>query len=411
MKRFLILSAAFLLIPELNACTLFWACRNDQIFCAKNMDWSNPDCQMLFIPASDGKYGRVYFGIASNFGFTNTSGMNELGLWYGGASLPERTDIKNSYNKPGWNYELIEKVMEECETVEEAIEVFTTFWEPHWNGHLLIADIYGNNAVIEYGDNDIIIIRSDKDCQVITNFYLCDTINSRWYNCYRHNVAETMLEEAPEISFDLFRDIAETTHAKGKFQTVLTTIHDLKSCDIQLFNMHNFNEYLTINLPQELEKGEHYLKCSDFFSLIRVLNPKNGSKLAGNSVKLEWTGESDNYIIQYSRFSDFREMHELAYSYPGTGIQKSGFDTGFFFAIITCLFLLKWKRIKIIVILCLFNATLSSCEKTDIEPQYSKKIHEQVITGLDLATTYYWRIKNMADEYPTYSITSCFDIL
>ncbi len=410
MKRLIILTVILLLTHIASACTLFWANRNNQILCAKNMDWSNPDSRMLFIPASDGKYGRVYFGIASSYGFTNTSGMNEMGLWYGGASLPERTDIFNTYNKPRWDYELIEKVMEECATVDEAIEIFSQYWEPHWNGHSLIADRYGNCAVIEYGEQDVIILQADKNYQMLTNFYLCDTINSRWYNCYRYNVSKTMLEESPDISFALFRDIAKATHAKGEFQTVLTTIHDLKSGNIQLYYMHNFQEYLTINLSEELEKGKHYLKCSDYYSLIKICYPKNGTEINYNSTKLGWTGESNSYIIQYSKFPDFREKQVINYLCSQKLFQGSGLNTGLFLLIISGLFVSKNKKIRKSFIITLFIISLS-CNKIDIEPQFSKRVHEHIITGLESQTTYYWKVCSMHEEYSSSSITSCFKTL
>ena len=406
MKKLILFIAVVFSIKDVSACTLYWADGNNRILCAKNMDWSNPESRMLFIPSSDGKYGRVYFGIQSAAGFTNTSGMNEMGLWYGGASLPERKNIYNTYNKPRWEYELIEKVMEECATVDEAIEIFKKYWEPHWNGHTLIADKYGNYVVIEYGDHDVEFLHNNKKYQVMTNFYLIDSINSRWYNCYRYNVAKTMLENSQDISFHLFRNIAEATHAKGKFQTVLTTIHDVRSGDIQLYHMHNFHEFLTINLFKELEKGEHYLKCSDYFSKIKIQE----AEIAHDKVKLVWTGESDSYLIQYSKYPDFREQTAINYTGLKKSYDKSTLSSGIFFVILVYSFALRKKKISLSLILSLFILILS-CQKIDIEPQFSKRHHEINITGLEPQTTYYWKICSMNIEYTTNSIISSFKTL
>jgi len=412
MKKIIILFIVVLVNQNLFACTLFWANKNDQVLCTKNMDWSNTDARMLFIPASEGKYGRVYFGIESEYGFTNTSGMNEMGLWYGGATLPVRTDIYNTYNKPRWDYELSEKIMEECATVDEAIAVLTEFWEPHWDGHSLIADKYGNCVVVEYGENDVVFIRNDKDFQVMTNFYLSDTINSRWYDCYRYNIANEILANSSEISFDLFRNIAEETHADGDLQTCLTNIHDLTTGDIQLYYMRNFNEVLKINLFNELEKGEHYLKCSNYFEKIKLCNPYNGAKVSSNNIKISWTGESDSYYLQYSIYNDFTEYEEIEYAIKKDEYQQAAISSYFLIIPFLCImFLIKKRKKMILVFILVIFISQFSCDEVEIEPQYSQNNHEIIISNLDSVTTYYWKILSMDDEYPSESVVSQFKTL
>ena len=412
MKKVIVLLIVVLVNQNLFTCTLFWANMNDHILCAKNMDWSNPETRMLFIPASEGKYGRVYFGIESEYGFTNTSGMNEMGLWYGGASLPERTDIYNTYNRPRWDYELIEKTMEECATVDEAIEVFTEYWEPNWNGHSLIADKYGNCVVIEYGEKDVVFIRNENNYQVVTNFYLSDTINSRWYDCYRYNIANEILTNSSEISFDLFRNIADETHADGNGQTTLTNIHDLTTGDIQLYNMRNFNEVLKINLFEELEKGGHYLKCSDYFSRIKLCKPYNGAKVNSNSVEISWTGESDNYYLRHSIQKDFAEYEEVEYTRKQDKYQQAAISSYLLLIpLLSMIFFLKKRKKMTLAFISFIFIFHFSCDKDDIEAQFSQKTHEIVISNLDPGITYYWKILSMDDEYPSESIIYEFKTL
>jgi hypothetical protein len=408
MKKLIVVLILILYGQNLLPCTLFWAQNKEKILCAKNMDWSNKDARMLFIPASAGKYGRVYFGVASQYGFTNTSGMNEAGLWYGGASLPPRTDVFNTYNKPRWDYELIEKVMEECSTVQEAITVFSEYWEPHWNGHSLIADKYGHCVVVSYGEDDVEFIESKKDYQVITNFYLSDTANARWYTCHRYEIANCILDSCGDISFSLFRYIADQTHADGfSHPTVLTNIHDLTSGDIQLVNMHNFNEYLKINLFEELSKGEHYLKCDDYFSKIKLYGPENGSTVSSSNVKITWSGDSEKYELRYSKDPYFSECEQIFYSSPPNQLNLMGAEWSVL--IIPLIIIFLFTRNKTLVILCILCCIGQSCEKLDIEPQYSHKNHEITISGLEENTRYFWKIVSTENEYASRSVVWMFD--
>ncbi len=411
MKKALLIILMSLNISDLGACTLFWSARDDKILCAKNMDWTNKDTRMLFIPASDGKYGRMYFGIESNYGFTNTSGMNETGLWYAGASLPERTDIYNTYNKPRWDYELVEKIMEECSTVDEAIEIFSVYWEPHWSGHTLIADKYGNCVAIEYGEKDVVFLRNQTDFQVMTNFYLSDTINERWYNCYRYNIAYELLSNNTALSFGLFRDIAEETHAEGDYQTTLTTIHDLKNGFIQVYNMHNYHEFVNINLAEELEKGEHYLKCSDYFNQVQLLKPAINSVLSSEEVTFSWNADSYNYDLYYSKNEDFADFEKIEINI--IHVNNSKINPFLFIGLLALLIFFKRNR-KSVIFASVFILILAgiSCEDIDLEPQFSKTNHFVTIKGLEPETTYYWKIIcNNAEEYKSESVTWKFETL
>ncbi|OQX96844.1 MAG: hypothetical protein B6I20_13935 [Bacteroidetes bacterium 4572_117] len=376
-----------------EACTLFWSSRNNTILAAKNMDWANTDARMLFIPASEGKFGRVYFGIESQWGFTNTSGMNEHGLWYAGASLPERT-VYNTHNKPRWDYELIEKIMEECITVEDAIEIFSTYWEPHWDGHSLIADKYGNCVCIEYGEDDVVYIHNQADYQVATNFYLSDSINNRWYNCYRYNTANEILKSNSEISFDLFRTIADETHAEGSSNpTTLTTIHDLIKGEIQLYYSHNFNEVLKINLFEELEKGEHYMKCPDFFTRLKLCSPEKGESVESNKITFTWKGDASKYYLHYSKNKDFSEYEVVKLN--KNKYVKANFNTGILgLSALVFLFLFKKRKKVLIVFSSILIITFShiSCKKDNIEPQFSNQLHSITLENFEPDTQYYWKI-------------------
>ena len=93
-----LLSLTIILIASITtkASTAFIAAKEDKILTGRNGDWKNLNASMLVLPASEGKYGRIYLGAEDSGGFINTTGMNDQGMWYGatslydGVGLPER---------------------------------------------------------------------------------------------------------------------------------------------------------------------------------------------------------------------------------------------------------------------------------------------------------------------------------
>jgi hypothetical protein len=402
MKKYPLLIVTLLVLSgDLYSCTLFWTCLDERILCAKNMDWMNTDARMLFLPSSADKLGRMYIGVESAYGFTNTGGMNEAGLWYGGASLPPRNDVYNTHNKPRWDYELIEKIMEECSTVEEALEIYSTYWEPYWDGHTLLADRHGHCAVIYYGEDDVEFIRKEKGYQVITNFYLSDTLNARWYQCHRYATASTILDSCTAISAALFRFIADQVHAEGTgHPTVLTAIHDLHSGDIELNYMHNFHECLRLNLYTELEKGEHYVRCSDLFSKIKLIGPGTGTTVLSNSVTLRWSGDDEQYLVRYSKDPGFSAYEEIEYRCLPGETTCGSVNAWLFFLIVPILLCSGRKTIPTVLALTLFFSI--SCEKLEVQPQYSNRNHAVEI-DVSASSTYYWQVISQRTKYSSES--------
>ncbi len=387
----------------LLACTLFWADRNGEILCAKNMDWSNTETRMLVLPAEEGVYGRIYFGIEGSWGFTNTSGMNDQGLWYAGASLPPRGDVVNTYDKPEVLGEIIEKIMRECATVDEAIAVYSTYWEPHWDGHSMIADRYGNCVVIEYGEDDLVPVRNSDDHMVATNHYLIDTLNTRWLKCYRYELAEHMLGDTTKISYDLFRQIADATHAEGSGPTSLTTLHDLKRKRTRVFSMFNYEEYIDMDLTGQLAYGNHYVSLQDYFNRIHRVAPLEGEEVSPTDIELVWTGEGDDYIIRYGSDSTLSTYSEIEYHAP-PDVQAAGVDWKIsilpIFSMLVVIMKKKRTWMIILVFVSIFN---SSCFRVDID-LYSNNEHRIKLEEQVPGNKVYWKVLSTGNDYNSETI-------
>jgi hypothetical protein len=61
-----------------QGCTVFYAASGDLAFAGNSEDSFNPLTRAWFIPASDGRYGRVYFGYDD---LSPQGGLNDQGLF------------------------------------------------------------------------------------------------------------------------------------------------------------------------------------------------------------------------------------------------------------------------------------------------------------------------------------------
>ena len=250
------------------ACTIIKATHNGTTFIGNNEDGTDPITFLWFKPASKNKYGCIYFTLSDKW---PQGGMNDQGLFYDGTAGPVK-EILNSKDKPVFNGNLSQKMLEECADVDEAIALLRKYnLEYFWNGQMFLADKYGNSAIIE-GDT---IIYSEKSYQVATNFYHSNP-GLGGFPCYRYDVAEAMVQNLPELSFNTVRHIMQAVHLEGYSFTQYSTIHDLKNLRIQYFKDSDFKNYIEIDLKKEFEKGERRIRTKDFF------NESSVKRITGN---------------------------------------------------------------------------------------------------------------------------------
>jgi hypothetical protein len=406
MKRqtfFFLLGAVLGIIasPKVRACSVFNMSHIDKVLAATNKDWKNRETRILFLPAGNGRYGRVYFGYQLEEGFQNVGGMNDQGLWYDGASLPARSDIRNYYNKPLIKGELCEKALEECATVEEVIQMYKTYYTPHWQGHSMWADRYGNSVVIEFGEKDVVFIHKEHELQVMTNFYLSDPENLKWYNCHRFNVITEILEGADTLSVELMTRALDAAHKEGMTPTLFSNVYDLKNGVIHVYHFHNYKEVVHLDLHNELEKGKQYLEMPRLFHGIELIAPFPDDELQGTRVELEWKGAAGTYAVYCSEDESFSDDEEVGVvCLPQHEVSTMGFPC---LAIIILLIgLTSGTRKKVsVILLCglLFLGGCGGCSKIFIAPQYPDTFEGSVIVnGLKKGSTYYWKVVALGEN-------------
>jgi len=258
---------------SISACTGFIASTEDRVLVGTNEDWYNPEFYLHFFPAEEGKYGRVIFEVEMPEPWDSEwicpmQGLNTQGLFFDLYSTPNHP-IVDSKDKPIFNstdpdyyqYALNVYCLATCTTVEETLAVIDQYnLEVLYNSQLFIADKYGDAAIIE-GDD---IVRKTGDFQVVTNFLQCHP-ELGWYPCWRYNLAVSMLGNMTELTVDYFRDILDAVHLEGSNPTRYSNIYDLKQGVIHVYDLHNYEKVVDIDLESELAKGERVIYLHSLF--------------------------------------------------------------------------------------------------------------------------------------------------
>lgn len=370
------------------SCTVFFATDGAYILGGNNEDWSDPNTKLWFIPANNGNYGWIKFGFSGGF---PQGGMNDQGVFWDATactylSMPYSEKHKEKFNSP-----LMQKVMEECASVDEAIIIFKNYYcEDLYRAQYLIGDKSGKSIIVE-GDSVILI---DGNYLVMTNFYHSHP-ELGGYPCWRYEKATEILKNSNSISECLFGYILSETHQEGKYPTQYSQIYNLKDDIIYLFHYHNYEEFINIKLSDELTKGYRDLQLPSLFSNIEILSPLDKQVLNSTSIKFSWNGNrTSHYELIYSEDSTFSEYESsiltLNNHYENIVPILSSILFGIFF-ILGIKRKFSFKILMAIGIISLFM--ILSC-KDDVTASEDDDIIEfhQTINNLESNKTYYWKI-------------------
>lgn len=238
-----------------QSCTIVYASDDKVALAGNNEDYKDEITRIQFLPAEEGKLGRVYFGFdVVNF---PQGGMNEKGLFFDAVALDRVVVVPRDPAKPVIEGQLILKAMEECSSVEEVLNMFEYYdFSGRMNGLYLVGDRFGNSAIIEPQT----VIRKKGIYQIATSSFFPSEMEPGNITDHRYRIAAGLFERSQELSVDLIRRILSATHWEESGGSRITTLYsyicDLKNGKIYLYNFHNFEEVVKINLKEELKKGE-----------------------------------------------------------------------------------------------------------------------------------------------------------
>jgi len=265
LRRTVALVIAGLFVPAavVMACTAFLATGDDGVLFGNNEDFTNPATKMWFIPGENEGYGVVYFGFDE---IMAQGGMNEAGLAFDGFATQPKP-VTGSGDKESYDGNLVHKVMTKCATVDEVLEVFAQYNLEYMKTFMfMFADAKGNSVIIE-GDK---VIRKNGPFQVVTNFYQSDdptgqTAYGEGKVCARFEIANDLLKGVQRVNISDARKVLNATHMEGKSQTLYSMVYDLDDRLVYLYNFHDFENEVVIDLREELKKGAQLVDLSSLF--------------------------------------------------------------------------------------------------------------------------------------------------
>jgi len=249
-----------------SSCTIFTAAIDDTVLFGNNEDCPLPGSYLWLIPSqvlqlsseTISIHGAIFFGFDGNDhpndGYPQ-GGMNDQGLCCDSNGLPRAPLNPHLERDLPYAYPFYE-ILWDCSTVNETIEWF----ESHYLGSSLpgqfhFADATGDAVVISAGTNgELAYARIGNTTHLVsTNFNLANYSNGE-YPCERYQTACSMLDEIVsegDLTIEACRDILEAVHQEDG--TAYSNIFDLVNRDIYIYQKHNFNEVIKLNLDEELE--------------------------------------------------------------------------------------------------------------------------------------------------------------
>jgi hypothetical protein len=259
-----------MVVSSAQPCTFFMSTLKGNTYFGNNEDFSDQKTNIWFIPTQNGKFGYMYFSYDNGW---PQGGMNDQGLCFDGASTP-RVSLTFAVDKKSFRGYLPDKIMGECRTVEDVVAMVKEyrFSGLRGQGQLLFTDKTGD-AVILGGpdkDDDLDIIRKDRDIMVLTNFFPHHP-DMGGFPCLRFQSATHHLEQNPQPSVDNFRRILETVSSK---YTQYSNIFDLNNQVIWLYHQRDFTKTIELRLQDELDKGSHAYRIHHLFG-----EPREGEGL------------------------------------------------------------------------------------------------------------------------------------
>ncbi len=404
-----ILMIFFLLGSAAFPCTGVTAATGQQVLVGNNEDYgaNYTDTVVRVRPAEQGKYGCLLVGFdRHNF---SMGGINDQGLFFDMFTVPQVqwTSHPDKLNRDGF----LEGIMlQECANVDEAIAFFQKYNHPGFRDRqVFVVDKSGMSAVISWGEGDIDAVKKQGDFQVVTNFFLLHP-EWGWYPCSRYITAVEMMKDANEYSIDLFRSILDAVHS---YNTSYSNICELRSGDMYVYLSRNFDEFIKLNIHEELQKGSRDYFLPDYFSEINLLSPLDNEVVSQSTVTFEWKGKpNSNYQLYYSTNPGFTDSQPI--DVMGTSMMSlAGTGAGLFCLGFLCFaipFSTRKKSFIKFVIPLLAIILLVSCQtKNNGETDPSINTFRVTVENLQSNTTYYWKVTaNVGGNIITESIVQTF---
>lgn len=263
MKKILIILFSIFFVLKISACSSFYFSYNSKLL-GKNFDWSFGDGYILKnqknqkkfaygfrssnVASWTSKYGSITFnqnGKEFPYGGINEKGLVVEQLWF------SKSQYQDNDNEEISELEWIQYQLDNHQTVVEVIENINSLTiKPIALVHYIIADKFGNSAIIEFVNGKVKINTKDRKFQVITNESLEDSkhysalkkeINplSRTHfdrYCILEKELNTAISLKPNDAFDFLNSVKVN---QKEYKTYWTIVYDLDKADIYFQSYEN----------------------------------------------------------------------------------------------------------------------------------------------------------------------------
>ena len=236
------------------ACTCFSTTTiDDNVILGRNFDWYDHPALILFTDPPNG-YASVSMVDISYLGFDKNDrvsaddarlndapflpfdGMNEHGLAVGMMAVPYAQAPVSLQKVTLGSLHIIRLVLDFARDIDEAIDFMDDYNIDFEGGpaiHYFLADQSGSSAVIEFVDNEMVVLHNKKPWQVSTNFIICQTdLDGADSYCWRYNLTYSTLEQNQgQITSSQTMDILESV---SQSNTRWSVVYNTTSQNINL---------------------------------------------------------------------------------------------------------------------------------------------------------------------------------
>jgi hypothetical protein len=335
--------------------------------------------------------------------------MNESGIFWDATSNPYQDLPYAEQNLQFYNGALMQKVMEECTTIDEVMSIFNTYYcQDQYRGQYLIGGAEGRSVIID-GDS---MLKNDMGWQVLTNFH-----QSRpelgGYPCWRYETAGNMLGNCDGLTAYFAGSVLDATHQEGAYPTQYSLIFDPFDKQVILFYYHHFEEYLTVDLEYFFLQDTAIYIIPSLFSQVELISPTKGELITSDSVIMQWKGlPGSEYML-----SLLDEDGRLVWQHTLPARPPHGKDSGIaLFAGLMLLPLVMLRKRHLIRYCCILVITAlslqTSCKKNeDSTHQDAPRLHSMTVHGLQPGKTYHWYISastHVSEILSTRSLSASF---
>ena len=253
-----------------DACTCFYvAGGEDGPLLGRNFDWHEHPALLLFTYPPDG-FASVSMVDISYLGYDDThspmddpaglfyapyyafDGMNEHGLAVGMMAVGHAEGELDPENITLDSLELIRLILDRARDVDDALDLLDDYNVEFGSVplHYLVADAHGGSVIIEFLDDELLVIEGENEWQTAANFIISEVRPAGAdAPCWRYNHVESELSVADgKIDSKEAMDLLEAVSQDGNMGTRWSTIYHLEDAAISVAINRNFQRVYAFDI-------------------------------------------------------------------------------------------------------------------------------------------------------------------